>query len=299
MKEILIVQTTPKDWAFNEWKNNDIPSYILFRNVNKLFRAIRRLWFQFHLPFPFIWFSSLWQREIKSADCVIVHMSSLTMMLPKYINKINPNAKVVAWYWNVIGKKTLPQNVMGKCEFWSFDPEDCAKYNMHFNHQYYFKSLVKEHQKNEWDIFFCGSDSGRGEKLTLLYNEFVKQGLNVNFKIVYPKYEGIPRSIKSKPLDYKTIADCNSKSKAILEIHRLGQSGATVRLMEALFNKKKIITNNPFAKNEPFYNENNIFLIGERPLESLKSFIESDYDHSVDKFIDEYDFKKWLSNFGK
>lgn len=296
-KTLIIVQTSPNDWAFNEWKNNDIPSYICFRNMNKVLRGIRRIWFQLHLPFSFIWLSPLWQIEIKNADMVIVHMSSLTMSLPKYINSLNPNAKVIAWYWNSVCKKTLPRNVKGKCELWSFDPEDCRMYNMFFNHQYYFKSLVKEPQKAEWDIFFCGSDSGRGEKLTHLYNEFVKFGLNVNFKIVYPKYEGIPSSIKSKPLDYKDIAEFNSKSKAILEIHRPGQAGATVRLMEALFYKKKIITNNPYVKNEPFYNEKNIFLLGEQPLASLKEFVNSDYDHSVDKFIDEFDLKKWLNHF--
>lgn len=296
---ILLLQSWPKDWALNEWSKSNLPSYVLFRNVNKFLRGIRRFWILHNIPFASIWYSSLVKKNIKSFDVVVLHMSSLTMNLPQYINKQNPNARIIAWYWNIVDKNTLPQNVSGKCEFWSFDPEDCRKYNMHFNHQYYFKSLVKEPQKAEWDIFFCGSDSGRGEKLTFLYNEFVKQGLNVNFKIVYPKYEGIPSSVKSKPLDYKTIADYNSRSKALLEIQRPGQSGATVRLMEALFNKKKIITNNPFVKNEPFYNENNIFLLGERPLTSLKEFVDSGYDYSVDRYIDEYDLKKWLNNFGK
>lgn len=296
-KYLLLTQTSSKDWAFNEWIRNGVSSFIIFGEVNKFLRMIRRIWIRCRFPFVSVWYSKLWEKKAKCADVIIVHTSCLTKDLPKYLNSLNPKAKIVAWYWNVVKEDSLPQDINGICEIWSFDPEDCKKYNMRFNHQYYFKSLVKEPHKTEWDVFFCGSDSGRGEKLTSLYNEFVKLGLNVNFKIVYPRYEGVPNSIKSQPLDYKTIADCNSKSKAILEIHRPGQSGATIRLMEALFNKKKIITNNPYVKNEPFYNENNIFLLGERSLASIKEFLDSDYDCSVDEFINLYNFDSWLKRF--
>ena len=50
-------------------------------------------------------------------------------------------------------------------------------------------------------------------------------------------------------------------------------------------------------KEEPFYSENNIFILGERPIDDLKSFIDSDYDHSSDEYIDKYDFNSWLRNF--
>jgi len=296
-KYMLLTQTNSSDWALNEWAKNGALSFVIFKKMPKCLRALRRLWLNFRLPFSSIWYSREWKVRLQECDIIVVHMSELTLQIPKYINRCNPAAKVIAWYWNTVNQKSDPRRIMGKCELWSFDPMDCKKYGMRFNHQYYFKSLIQESSEKEWDVFFCGNDGGRGEILTKLYNVFVEQKVTVNFKIVNPKYNKIPNELKSNFLSYSIINECNRKSRAILEIMRTGQSGATVRLMEALFNKKKIITNNPFVKKEPFYNENNIFIIGERPLEELKAFIDSDYDNSSDKYIDEYDFNNWLKNF--
>lgn len=294
---LLLTQTMIGDFAVEEWPKYGVPAFYPFKRVNKIFRAIRRLWMFWCLPFVSIWYSKDWLDYAKKSDVVVVHMSWLTLRLPEYINKLNPRAKVIAWYWNVVQSVDNPRKVKGNCEFWSFDPEDCKKYGMKFNHQYYFKSLIKKSNRIEQDVFFCGSDSGRGEKLVSLYNEFYKIGLKTNFKIVYPQYEGIPEILKSKPVEYKELLEQNVKSRALLEIVRPGQVGATARLMEALFLRKKFITNNKSVKEEPFYNKNNIFVLEERDLDELRMFIEKEYDHSVDKFIDEYDFSSWLNNF--
>ena len=85
----------------------------------------------------------------------------------------------------------------------------------------------------------------------------------------------------------------------MLEILKEGQTGATLRLMEALFFKKKIITTNKSVKDEPFYSPQNVFIVGERSISELETFIKSDYDASVDKYIDIYDVSSWMNNFEK
>lgn len=291
---LLLTQDMIGNFAESEWPKYGIPVFYPFKRVGKLFRAIRRLWIFWGLPFESIWFSREWIAIAKKSDIVVVHMSRLTMRLPKFINSLNPNANVVAWYWNVVDPATSPRKVKGSCEFWSFDPGDCKKYGMKFNHQYYFKTLIRKNENIEYDVFFCGTDSGRGEKLVSLYNSLNELGLNALFKIVYPQYGGIPESLKSKSVDYNELLELNVKSKSILEIVRPGQIGATARLMESLFLQKKLITNNESVFDEPFYNERNIFILGKRRFSELKDFILSSYDHSVDYFIDEYDFSNWL-----
>lgn len=298
MRFLLLTETTPDDWALDEWRKNHLSAFIIFRPVSLITRIVRKIWIKLNLPCQFLWYSSLWKNEVKKADIVVVHMSGLQTTLPKYINKLNPKAKVIAWYWNCVAVSVPPSKIKGNCEVWSFDPEDCAKYGMHFNHQYYFKSLIQPKNKDyDYDVYFCGSDSGRGETLVAIYNFLSKMKLNVFFQIVYPIYEGIPAELRSPKISYKRMVENISKSRCLLEIPREGQSGATIRLMEALFNKKKVITTNKAVKKEPFYNPQNIFIIGERDEKDLLDFLKSDYVDANFDFVEKYDVKNWLNNF--
>lgn len=294
---VILNEIPDDDWAYQEWKKNEIATFVIFKRVNKLLRGIRKYWIKWDLPCVFIWYSKLWKETVRQTDVVVVHMSYLTLTLPRYINKLNPKVRVIAWYWNIVDEYSLPKDIVGVCEKWSFDIEDCKKYNMNFNHQYYFRSMMKYCDSPMRDVYFCGSDCGRGKELVHLFENMSSLGLNVIFHIVHPHYDGIPQKLISSPLKYEDIISNNLNSKCILEVMRPGQVGATIRQMEALFQKRKLITNNTNIKNEDFYRPQNIFILGERPLNTLADFINAPYDHSVDKYIDSYDVFSWLNNF--
>lgn len=299
MKFLILYECSSNDWTLLEWRRNNIDAYIIFKPVPKILRMVRRIWIKLNFPFQHIWYSNIWKKNIENADVVVVHMSKLVGALPQYLNKLNPKARVVAWYWNSVSISLKPSLVKGNCSIWSFDPVDCEKYGMKFNHQYYFKSLIQKKNSEEYDIYYHGGDSGRGKSLVELYNLINSSNLKCYMKIVHPIYEHIPEYMKSPIIPYSEIIKQTSKSRCLLEVLRPYQSGPTLRLMEALFNKKKIITTNRSIKNEPFYRDNNIFIIGERPIEKLYDFVKSDYENPGDRYIDEYDVKSWLENFIK
>ena len=116
---------------------------------------------------------------------------------------------------------------------------------------------------------------------------------------MFPKSDIIPEEIKSPWIEYKEICRNIARSKAILEIVREGQSGATIRLMEALFFGKKLVTNNNLVKKEEFYNKENIFLLGDRPLEELKEFLNGEFVPFAPELLNKYDVKQWMQNFRK
>lgn len=299
MRFLIITECSKNDWTFNEWMHNGLDANIIFKYVPKFLRAIRRIWITCGFPIPQIWYSREWKQKVINTDVVVIHnISELLLSLPLYINKLNPKAKVIAWYWNSVRFSILPSQIKGRCEKWSFDPEDCKKYGLKFNHQYYFKSLITSNDEPPVnDVFFCGRDATRGEMLINLYNKLKSNGLNVLFKIFRPQYSGIPDELKTSYIPYSEMINKVSKSRALVEILKDGQSGATLRLMEALFNKKKVITTNKAVKEEPFYNPQNIFIIGERPDSELYDFVKSDYVNSNESFIEQYDVHKWLEHF--
>lgn len=297
MENILILTEAARDdWAYVEWKKNKIEAEIIFKKVNKPLRAIRRAWIKYQLPLTQIWYAK-WKEQVKQADIIIVHMSYLTLALCEYLNILNPKARVIAWYWNCVDKTILPTNIRGNCEKWSFDIENCKDYHMRFNHQYYFKSFIKRTDKIIWDVYFCGSDVGRGEAIKQVYESCRKMNMKVKFSVVYPKSTNIPQEIISTRVSYDEIRKNIANSKAILELIRTGQSGATIRLMEAVFFGKKLITNNPYVKQEELYHEKNIFLLGERPIEELGDFLNSEFVPYDEKLLDQYDVRQWIQNF--
>lgn len=295
-KFFILVQTNSSDWALKAWKDNGVSAAVVYKPVNKILRALRRVWIKKHFPFPDIWFNR-WQDEVRSAKIVILHISSLTLDLPAYINKINPSCKIIAWYWNAVDERINPTKIQGKAELWSFDPANCEQYHMHFNHQYYFDSLVKQSEINAMDIYFCGSDSGRGKILSELYYSFCELKLNVKMHVVHPKYEGLPKELISKYVSYDQIRTELAKTKAILEIVREGQSGATVREMEALFFNKKLITNNQWIKSEIYYDDSRFFVLGDRDIKELPDFLNNEASCLSRTVIEEYEFKNWLMKF--
>lgn len=298
MSKFLIAINSADDLFLNEWRKNGLNTAVIFKPCKKVMRVIRKIWIMCGLPFQEIWYGEI-KEKVCEADTIIVHMSSLTISVCKYINKRNPSARVIAWWWNKIDNRTKPSLQKGKYEAWSFDLNDCKKYNLRFNHQYYFKSLIIPPQKNKYDIYFCGIDAGRGEEITRLYYEFIEMNLNVSFQVVYPQNKLIPPDIISDYVNYDEIRQSISQSCSILEVMKDGQAGPTLRMMESIYFQKKLITNNAAVKDEDFYNENRIFLYTERPLSELKSFLSSDFVPYEDKLIDKFDVSQWAKNFIK
>ncbi len=75
------------------------------------------------------------------------------------------------------------------CEIWSFDKNDCKKYNLLYNPQFYFLNLYfdeEELQDFEYtsDIFFVGKDKKRLTKLKELDTKLCHEGIRTKILVV-------------------------------------------------------------------------------------------------------------------
>ena len=135
---------------------------------------------------------------------------------------------------------------------------------------------------------FLGKPKNRKEKILKLKTEFEKKDLKLNFRII-EKWE--------KLVSYDKYLEMLSETKCILDYNQDGQTGLSLRPMEALFLEKKLITNNKEIKNYDFYNSNNIFILEEDNIEDIKEFMEKPYKKIDSKIIDYYNFEQWLNRF--
>ena len=107
-KTLILIETNPEtDIFFNDWIDRGYKAEVLFKKINKPLRAIRRVWLKNNLPFSCIWLGR-WFKDIEQYDTLIIHSSYLTRYLPFVLSKVDPNLRIINWYWNTVDKDTLP-----------------------------------------------------------------------------------------------------------------------------------------------------------------------------------------------
>ena len=283
-KSILILKRNNKNMFFDKITDVDIECYYNYDDENFWLRLMRKL------KFPLLnYLYGNWKRMINKYDIIILFDNGFSSNLSKYIKRKNKKVKLILWFWNPVmenSKKFLEDKNLD--EIWTYDKDDAKKYNLKYNTQFYTKKMKSVPINKKQDIIFLGRDKGRKDIINKVKEEFQKNNVSIKTIIV----EG-----KKDCMTYGEYIGQVQESKAILEIVLGDIKGLTIRTMEALFLKKKLITNNKDIINYDFYNPNNIFVLGVDNIDNIKEFIEKTYVEIDEKIINYYDFYEWLKRF--
>lgn len=170
--------------------------------------------------------------------------------------------------------------------FWSFDPVDCNQYGFTYYEQFISKIPQLKSTKPTLDFIFIGQDKGRSVTLNTFKKEVKKLGYKTLIKIVEPSTK---KNIKQM-LSYKDYIQMQNKGKCIIDLAQKNQAGLTLRPLEALIYKQKLLSNNPRIKDSIIYNDANIFIIKEDGIDykRLALFMEKPLVEIEDKIIQTY-----------
>lgn len=297
--KILVLKSDEDDFEnyyINGLKKEEIDVCPVYKKRGKWSRYIAIILLQY-LKIPYqSWNYESWKRTIKEYDMVIVFDRIWSFSILKYIRKKNPTCKLIFWYWNKVNHM-VPDSIRKCCEVWSFDEEDCLKYNMKKNTQFYIPAKETEISRIEQDVYFIGKEKNRLRDILDVVQQLKEKNIDVKCEILSNNLS-VPENLRiDAPRTYNEIIEEIKKSKCILDIGITEQSGITLRVLEALFYQKKLITNNINVLKLPFYCTNNIFILGKDDIENIKQFIEGKYDESYKQFINLYTVKKWIQNF--
>ena len=103
--------------------------------------------------------------------------------------------------------------------------------------------------------------------------------------------------LMEKGINYEQILKYIAESKCIIDIVQEGQEGLTWRPLEAMFYRKKLITNFKDIKEYDFYKKDNIFIIGEDDPSNIKNFVNTGYVDIPQNIIKKYTIDGWIENF--
>jgi hypothetical protein len=255
--------------------------------------------------------------ETKKYDVVLLisgQSLSFTEKMMDTIKKSQPQAKFILYQWDSL--KNFPY-ILNMHRFFdkkfSFDREDCSKNkNLNFLPLFFsekYENIGKNTGKDyRYDFCFVGTAHPKKYKFIKIMSEQLKKVYPKQFiyyffpsKIVYyyrklknPEFKNAKISeFHFKPVNGIEMDNLISESRCILDSAQEGQLGLTIRVLEALGAKKKLITTNKDVINYDFYKKENIYIY-DGVFDYNSVFFNSDYVELDDKIYQKYSLRSWI-----
>lgn len=266
-------------------------------NCNKLQLVCRKLLNNQKLP-GFMLLGSRMRRELATLE------DGDTVLIPDYIDVclfrtiaaiVKPEVKKCLWIWNPVkahnrNKMYAVYDAISKTgfEISTFDKGDSERYGQKLYSQFFRMKQNNSDVKEEYDFYFIGFEKNRGEMIADLQEKL--KGFNTCFKVIHHVSECVP---------YAQNIENIKKAHCIIEIVQEGQTGITLRPLEALACGKKLLTTNKGIRNFDFYSPQNIFIVGIDDFSQIGTFLRSDMSPISEELMTKYDVSTWLSHFRK
>lgn len=300
-KNILIIKEDNND--FEKFYNDHIiecgvdvatPDQFRLRTGNKLKKII-------NLIKSFFVFNG--NVDLKKYNLIIIFEDA--KIIPIVYRHKKRTAKIILWNWNI--KTNVQANEEKRyeklCEIWTFDKNDAQKYKWRLNSQFYFNLKLSPVIKGEnKSAFLACVDKGRYQIAKEIRNVLTGMGIECNFWLVKQKNNKYEKDdeewIKNSSLSYSVFLKNVQNSDIIIDLVQKGQSGITVRILEAIIAGKKIITNNVSIRGNELFDKKNMYIWEDKSdMADLYQFLNDnkcEYDVSV---VEKYMFDSWIENF--
>lgn len=251
------------------------------------------------------------QEEKKGTDYNIVFSNSyLPAETVDGYRKTFPNAKLILYLDDSVANTTNVENTFSHYDkVMTFDRGDSERYNIGFLPLFFEDSYASpENAKKKYDMCFIGTiHSDRLKVIEAMENYCAKKDLVfyhfcfLQSHFMYCYYwltkkefrKKSPSYFSYKSLPLSEVVDVILHSKAILDIQHPRQTGLTMRTIETLGARKKLITTNRDIVNYDFYNSHNIAMI-ERDNPIIKpDFWSTENENLVNNVFEKYSITNW------
>ncbi len=239
---------------------------------------------------------------------------SFTAEMIKEIKHCLPNAVFILYQWD--SEKNLPYSTkihpyMDK--LFSFDRYDCRRVDNYrflplFYTEIYQEIGKKQQNKYVYDCSYIGTahpqkymyiNKMSQELKNVLPNQFIYHYMPSRLKFIYHKLKDKEykkakyTEFEAEKLSTEQIIDIFRNSECILDAPQAGQTGLTIRTIECLGAKRKLITTNQDIRNYDFYNENNIYIF-DGNFDFSSPFFNNDYQDIPKEIYQKYALSNWL-----
>lgn len=262
-----------------------------------------------HLPGSCLFWGS-WKIPARTASRVVIFDYGYQRGMERYIRRINPDCQVSLFFWNKVNPYNKRHLRFSDADaIFSTDPGDCEKYGLRYNHIFYpreyYTPCICPNSQNK--LFFLGADKGRAPYIASLKHVLEEGGLICDIRILTSTKDSAYREryrdiLTGTRLFYSEYLDQLKSCNVLLDVNQAGQSALTMRVMEAVYLSKKLITNNRHILTYDFYDPDNILVLPEDGLPSaaeVRHFLQIPFRPYADSVLERYSFEHWLQGFAK
>ncbi|MDS0526521.1 hypothetical protein NNC19_12590 [Clostridium sp. SHJSY1] len=256
--------------------------------------------------------------EIKDKEynlVFVVDCKVFTAQMIRYMKSIQKKAKFVLHMWDSLELYPNSKEVINEFDMaYSFDLKDCEEVeSLKFLPLFYCKEfenigLAKQHNCIYDIASVCTAHPNRYKTMKILFPKLESQGVNVysymylnKLQYLYNRafiteFKGAKRDeFKFMPLSEKENLDILRNTNTVFDMPHNKQSGLTMRTIETLGAKRKLITTNTDIKKYDFYNENNILIIENDNLDGITDFIKREYREIKEPIYRKYSISSYVN----
>lgn len=248
---------------------------------------------------------------------ILINPETIDENILEQLKKCNPNAKTIVYFWDSIANKKNALKLLPLADrFFSFDPNDSKNHSrIEFLPLFYISDYGKlansESKSFKYDISFIGtihSDrysivkkietyaNGKGLR-TFLFFFCPSKGLFWWKKLVSGEFKNIKYSdVSFTPISKENALDIIRHSKAVIDIEHPKQTGLTMRTIEMLGARKKLLTTNAKIKEYDFFDKHNVFIV-DRKVSSIPfraEDIDRPYQDPKQHTYNKYALSSWV-----
>ena len=192
----------------------------------------------------------------------------------------------------------------------TFDMQDSQNLGWKYRPLFFIDSFIKDTEKDIDILYMCSLHSDRLRIFNELKQLCASRDLNLKTFMYERRYVYLKRKYLDRKADYLSVSDSEvsykpltiresyelyGRAKVIVDYTHPRQTGFTMRTIECLGNRCKMVTNNLKVRNADFFSEDNIHVYSDK-LEIADDFISEPYKaldpllynyYSIDSFISE------------
>ncbi len=235
------------------------------------------------------------------------------------LRMLHPRARFIVYHWDSVRNN---RNALRTMPFfddvYSFDRYDSEKIPaVRFLPLFYleeYREVALGKTPRDIDLLFIGTaHSDRYGFIRKVAGQIEKRGLKtytyffLPSRILYLKKRFTDRAFIGtrmndfhyKALGTKQVLDLFKRSKTVIDLNHPRQTGLTMRCMEVLGAKLKLITTNKHIRDYDFFDNRNIMVIDRKNPKPDERFLRTPYEEIPAEIYDKYSIDNWAKQFFK
>ncbi|GAM59553.1 eps11J [Vibrio ishigakensis] len=248
---------------------------------------------------------------------LIINPEAVPFWFIKEFKRVNPRSQVIIYTWDSFGNKSKNAKYINLVDrFYSFDNHDSSIDSRIIFLPLFYASDFGEVGKKvtndyKYNACFVGTlHSSRYNYVNAVESELKKHSGKINlFKffyfqskvVLYLKYlfsnefSDVPvKDVSFSKLSRNEVVSVISDSRIVIDLEHKKQKGLTMRTIEALGAKRKLITTNKEIIHYDFYSEDNILVVDRNDVNIPHRFLLGNFKEISDDIYTKYSISSWV-----